>query len=399
MDVQKKHVIKLWNIQFLSLFIISLLTSFCFNMIGPILPKYAVSMGASLTIAGTISGIFAGTALLVRPFSGLIADRLNKKYLLAAANAIIALIMVGFSLSHTIHLLMFFRFIQGATFGISSTVNVALASTLLPKERMGEGLSLFSLSNILALAAAPGVGLFISDSVGYSYTFLLCALFAAIAFVLTVLFKYSPDIPVGGELKSFGILLKNLIAVEGLLYSTLIFCFSMVSGVISTFIVLYGEDLGVTRIGVYFTVNASAIIVSRFFLGKIIDRVDLKYIIFPSMLMGIAALASLASAKSLGLILLAAVLYALVQGSGITALQSASIRQVEPERRGVATSTYFIGADIGQGLGPIIGGSLSQHYGYKPMFWFYTVPLAFGLLLFGLHQKREKRKSFDIISF
>jgi len=34
----------------------------------------------------------------------------------------------------------------------------------------------------------------------------------------------------------------------------------------------------------------------------------------------------------------------------------------------VATSTYFVGADVGQGLGPIIGGALSEVLGYGTLY-------------------------------
>jgi len=41
---------------------------------------------------------------------------------------------------------------------------------------------------------------------------------------------------------------------------------------------------------------------------------------------------------------------------------------VPEDKSGVATSTYYIGADLGQGLGPMLAGAIASEWGYEVMF-------------------------------
>ena len=48
---------KLWTRSFILLFLISIVTMFSFTVTMTMLPVYAVKFGATLSIAGTLSGI------------------------------------------------------------------------------------------------------------------------------------------------------------------------------------------------------------------------------------------------------------------------------------------------------------------------------------------------------
>lgn len=366
--------------------------TFSFNMSMPVLSQYAVSMGASLTIAGTLSGIFAITALVIRPVSGIISDRLNKRNLMAVSVFVTAIAMIGYYLSQNIYMLFAFRILHGAAFGISSTVNVALVSTLIPKKRLGEGLSLFGLAQIITMALGPSAGVEIGTNLGYSYCFLFSGLILVVAVSLILLFRYSPPIHKIEKNKTKQIAIKNFIATESIVLAIVGGCFSVINGIISAYLVLYGDFLNVKGIGIYFTANAVVLIISRIFLGRLIDRIKLKYIVFPALASGIIAMICMGSAQSIWLILLAAVFYALGQGTGQPAIQSTCIKQAGENRRGIATSTFYLGADIGQGIGPMIGGAISQYFGYKTMFYLGIIPLLIGMLLFALYLISNKRK-------
>lgn len=93
--------------------------------------------------------------------------------------------------------------------------------------------------------------------------------------------------------------------------------------------------------------------------------------------------------------MIAALLYAIGQGTGQTALQSACMKVAGPDRRGVAASTFFLGADMGQGIGPMIGGAISQKFGYKTMFISGITPLMIGILLFGFYLYHRNKKELE----
>ena len=68
---------------------------------------------------------------------------------------------------------------------------------------------------------------------------------------------------------------------------------------------------------------------------------------------------SLGFAYSLSLVIIAAFFKALGLAGGQVSLQAECIRRVDEDRSGVAASTYYIGADIGNGIGPMVGGTIS----------------------------------------
>ena len=107
--------------------------------------------------------------------------------------------------------------------------------------------------------------------------------------------------------------------------------------------------------------------------GKLMDRKGLRYTVFPGMLMCSASLIMLAYCTTLPAIIASGVLRALGQGAAQPSLQAGCINRVGRERSGVATSTYFLGGDIGQGIGPMVGGAILAQItglaGYQVMFF------------------------------
>ena len=163
---------KLWTGSYLLLIAMGTMTSTCFYMVNPTITKYAVGLGASVAAAGVISGLFSITALVARPFSGLVADRVNRKRLLIFSTCVMGLAALGYSVSRTVPLLIAFRILHGVAFAFSGTVNVTMIASLVPRSRLGEGVGYYGLVNIFATAIGPSLGLSLGDAFGFglSYT-------------------------------------------------------------------------------------------------------------------------------------------------------------------------------------------------------------------------------------
>ena len=68
---------------------------------------------------------------------------------------------------------------------------------------------------------------------------------------------------------------------------------------------------------------------------------------------------------SLWVMLVAAVLKGIGQGTGAPAIQAECIKELGRERSGVATSTCYIGQDLGMIIGPIAGSFVYNSSGYS----------------------------------
>ena len=84
-DIENKND-KLWSFPLIILFIINVITAFSFCVTLPVVPKYLVSLGATLASAGAVAGAYALTALITRPFTGIIVDKFNNRLLFSDNN-------------------------------------------------------------------------------------------------------------------------------------------------------------------------------------------------------------------------------------------------------------------------------------------------------------------------
>lgn len=100
----------------------------------------------------------------------------------------------------------------------------------------------------------------------------------------------------------------------------------------------------------------------------------------------------LANADSLPVIILSGALRAVGQGAAQPVLQAECVKKAGIERSGVAASTFYLGGDIGQGLGPIIGGVVAGMFGYASVFYVCVVLLVIAMIVFYCGEKIENEK-------
>lgn len=365
-------------------------------MVNPTVAKYATQLGASLTIAGVIAGLFSITALVARPFSGLIADRVNRKILLVIATIVMGLAAMGYSISANIPVFVAFRILHGLAFAVSGTVSATLAAALIPRSRLSEGIGFYGLCQIFATAIGPSLGVSLGENWGFRTTFLISGI------LLIVIAFFALKIPMASNVtpntaRRKGIHFEDLISVKVLPYAILGGIFSMSNGIISSYLVLLGDDRGITNISIYFTVNALMLLLVRPFAGKLADKKGTAVIVYPAIAFNALALFLIGRASALWMIITASVFKAVGQGSGQPTLQAASLKTLPPEKSGVATSTFYIGGDIGQGLGPMVGGAVSDNFGYTAMFSSAACLCGLGMVFFALFTRYRKKKNPETV--
>ena len=396
--MEQSKVENLWNFSFILMLIINALVFIGFTMMTPILPKYTISLGATMSIAGLVAGIFAITSIIVRPFAGFSTDRFNKKHLLIVSTIFLAVSALGLKISYNIYTLFFFRIVQGIAFSVSVTVINALSTTYMPKERIGEGIGFMGLGYILATAISPNLGLQISARFGFKYVFYLSCIIVMIAAALMTMIPYNPPNKENLNVSKLHIKISDFFAKELIVFAILACLFTFMNGVIGSFLALLGDERHISNIGYYFTVNAIVILIIRPLSGKLLDNKGLSIIAFPAFILAMAASLLLVISSSLWMILAVAVLYGIGQSSLSPALQATCVKKLGPSRVGIATSTYFIGYDAGQGLGPIIGGTIAGKFGLTSVFYICASLLFAGIVIYYLYTLNAKKTKSKIVS-
>lgn len=377
---------KLFNKNYVLLMLVSLITALGYSMIATLISSYAVELGAGLTAAGALAGIYSIAALVIRPFGGYATDWLDKRNMCLFSTLLIVAAMVGYALPFGIEAMFVVRILHGMAFGISGTANMALACEYVPSSRMAEGLGYFGLGQVLSQVCGPNLGIIVKERFGYQALFLIIAAMTMLA-VVVLLFIHHEKEEKAVKKERQKLSFQNLIAKECIVYALVAGVFSLGNGVASSFLVLLGEERKISGIALFFSVNALILFFLRLFVGKIADRNSLSMIVNISLITSAVSMVVIGYGNALWIILVAAALKAIGQGSGQISLQSACVKRVEPWRVGIATSTYYIGADIGQGLGPIIGGKISAVFNYKVMFCCVAGIILFAMVCFNIYQQ------------
>lgn len=365
-----------------------------FYAVQPVLTKYLVGLGTTIAIASVVAGLFSFTALTVRPFTGAIADRISPKSILKITVPLLMISVFGYPLTNSIPIIVILRIINGVSFCFNGTAITALAADYIPDGRMGEGIGYLGLGTVLATAIGPNIGISVGERFGYRYSFVVAGIFAVLALltILCVNEKKNEDKKENINKANSPLKVQDIIAFSLLPLALLNGFFSYANGTITNFLVIFSDERGIVGCSVYFTAVAVFVFVLRPLTGKITDKHGIGAILIPAYVISIMGILMIAFANKLWMILLAAPFIAFGQGGGQPAIQAECIRVLGKEKRGVATSTYYIFADVFQGLGPVAGGFLADEFGVEMPFYFSAGILALGFLLFLYLHGIKKRK-------
>ncbi|WP_087508195.1 MFS transporter [Cellulomonas iranensis] len=391
----------IWTRGFVYVFAINLVINLAQFMMNTLVPKLAVELGASAVVVGVVAGMFAVTALSVRPVVGPATVRLRRNHLLAGTSAVIMLAFVVYSVADSVPVMMAGRLLHGAGMGFLAPVMLALASDNLPERRMASGIGIFSLGQAVATAIGPSVGLALQPLVGYRWTFLAGAVVLALASLLALRVPSDPPAPPSGRLFSW----RAFVASEAAVPAVVLFFLAGAYAGVTSFVVLYGEALGVRDIGLFFTAYALCVLVSRPVAGRIADRFGLTTVILPGMAVFAASFVLLAHARTLGAFLVAGAVSAFGYGVCQPAIQTMSLMSVDKARRGVAGNTSYIGVDLGYLVMPVVAGAVVSAAGrhgadvaqsYSTMFLTLVVPVVLGMVVFLVRGRRRATRVHEV---
>ena len=96
-DSEKNGKPRLWTRNFILLTLIQTLDLFIYNMVTPVMAKYATGLDFSLTMAGVVAGAFTFAAIFARPASGVLSDKLGRKRIVLFAVAVNCASQLGYA--------------------------------------------------------------------------------------------------------------------------------------------------------------------------------------------------------------------------------------------------------------------------------------------------------------
>ena len=366
-----------------------------FNLVQPILPGFARSLGAQNTEIGLITAAFVLSSIVSRIYFAPLADRRGRK-----TSLIIGLIIYGVSpflyiFAETPLTLIAVRLFHGIGMGASTVSITAMLTDIIPHNKRGTMLGISMSARNIASAAAPAIaGSFVLFA-GFTSTIALSAIPAIAALMLfffvseTLAKEKRWNRSLSNQLSLMRDLMRSrrvMIPSIGILSQTITY------GAIVSFLPLFVAQrlsLSVVEatfvVGVSFTGYATAAAISRIFLGRAIDRYGRKPAPILSLFSLFGIMLFLSQVSSTNEVYLAMALYGLAFSSISPALTAMLIDSVKAEERISALSVYMSMFELGIGGGAILFGYLSTLFGYSSMFTIAAFAPLFGgvfLLLF-----------------
>ena len=377
---------------------------FAFYVLTPLLPLYlSEHFGATKDVIGLVLSGYTITALLFRPFSGYVVDSFPRKMVLMVSFGVFAIFFAGYLAASTLLMFTIVRTLHGGPFGALTVANSTVAIDVLPSSRRTEGIGYYGLSNNLAMAIAPTIGIFIYQLTNsFEVLFWLALIVATTGWLIDSTVDLSRKDEGGRRKENCSTLsLDRFFLTRGWLLGLNMVAFGFSFGVLSNYLAIYGKEvMGITGgTGTYFMLCSVGLILSRLqgskalregrvthnaATGMVISLVG--YTLF--ILMPTLTQCSMVNVQWSAPALLAckarmfigyygsALLIGLGNGHMWPAFQNMTINVATNKQRGTANSTILISWDIGMGLGILVGGIVAELISYSAAFW--TVVLVNG---------------------
>ena len=400
---------RLWNKNYCKVMVANFSLFFAFYVLTPLLPLYlSEHFGATKDVIGLVLSGYTVTALLFRPFSGYVVDSFSRKKVLMLCFGTFSIFFAGYLAASTLLLFMVVRTLHGGPFGALTVANSTVAIDVLPSSRRTEGIGYYGLSNNLAMAIAPTIGIFLYKLTNsFEALFWLALIVACCGWLVdsTVILppklggdrglnkgihtsnSSDPHPPnLGGSCK---LSWDRFFLVKGWLLGLNMVAFGFSFGVLSNYLAIYGKQvLGITGgTGTYFMLCSIGLILSRLQGGRALRKGRLTHNAGSGMVISLIGYTLFIAAPGWVGYYGSALLIGLGNGHMWPAFQNMTINVAHNNQRGTANSTILISWDIGMGLGILVGGVVSELLGYAAAFWTVVLVNGAGVLCFFLATK------------
>ncbi|MBN2050363.1 MAG: MFS transporter [Spirochaetales bacterium] len=385
---------KLWTKNFIIITLTNFLIYIVFYLFMVIVAPYAVDrFDASTGTAGLVSGIFVIGILAGRLGTGRIVEEIGSRKILIAGTIFYVITTVLYLSAVNLSLLIIVRFLHGAAYGIASTATGTIVAQSIPGNRRGEGISYYSMSQILATAIGPFLAITLSRHVAFNIIFLISSVIALFGFGISFFISQpgrKPGRP--DEVKNKNkFLVSNFLESSAIPISIIILIVGFTYSAILSFISLYSQQIHLEEAAsLFFVVYSITVIISRPFSGRLLDAKGTNFVVYPCLLLFAVGMV-LFSQTTHGILLLAAgVLIGLGYGNFLSCGHAISIKGAPSDRLGLATATYYMFLDIGFSLGPYLFGLLIPYAGYRGLYFIMALVIFVTIIVYHFLPRMKK---------
>jgi MFS family permease len=397
------HTDKLFTSSFIFASLGNFLLFMGFYLLMPVLPLYLIdAFGTPKSEIGLILASYTVAALAIRPFSGFLLDMFRRKPIYLLAYAFVVVFNIGYPLAQSILLFLLLRILHGLAFGMVTTAGNTLIVDIMPSSRRGEGLGYFGVANNLAMAIGPMTGLMLHEYYGsWNVIFMSAVGCGLLGFFFATRIKTTVKPKSVREPLSF----DRFFLLKGWKAGLCLLLLAIPYGMTTTYMALYAEEVGVSgNMGLFFSLMALGLIVSRTFAGSLVDKGKITQVIQTGAVVAMIAFFVFSSVGFFKIVLggdlarfgfyMVALLLGVGYGMLFPAYNTLFVDLAPHNRRATASSTYLTSWDVGIGLGLVLGGNIGELGGFKIAYLMGAIFVTLSVVLFAFvaapHFQRNK---------
>jgi MFS family permease len=249
------------------------------------------------------------------------------------------------------------------------------------------------MSAILATALGPFMGIVLLRHTDFTMIFIVSIILAVISLAMSSAVAEPARRATAQERVKAAthFHIANFLEYKAMPISIIILVIGAAYSVVLIFLSLYTKQIHLEEAaGVFFLVYAVTVLLSRPFSGRLLDARGADFVVYPCLFIFAVGMFLFGRAGQGITLLSAGVLIGLGYGNFLSCSQAIAIKVVPPHRFGLATSTFFIGLDVGFGAGPYLLGSLVSLTGYRGLYVTMALMiLATMVLYYVLHRGKE----------
>ena len=363
--------------RFIMLWAYAFITFFSAFQLLPGIPFRILELGGSKAQAGWFLSVYTFASAFAAPVMGTIADHVGRRRLLITASILFIAFSAAYGLIRDLRLLLVCGAIHGSIWSGILSSSSAIMSEFIPESRRTQGLAYWGLASTGAVAIAPAAGLWVFHFFGWT---VLCMELAALSAVMTIWAVLLPtrDTPPAARRITVADAWDWRVIRTTLSLSVASFGY----GGMTSYAAILAIEHHVTPPSIYLTTYAITIVLFRLFFSHLGDRLGVKRVLYPSLVMIPIGIGVLAFATMKWEMILSAVIFGIGFGGAYPAFATFILGTTDPQRRARTFGSIVWAFDTGIGLGSLAVGAIGQHFGLGNAFAVAAVLSCFSIPIF-----------------